>query len=160
MKLLAFDTSTEALSVAVGLWHADGRLQLWQHSGIGGAQASATLIPQALALLADAGHNLSDVAGLFSDLYPDYPPLDAGAEPLPDDVRRVIQRAEAREEGHEEPADGVIDTTATERREGEGGTSLDDLLDMHDGEEVFDDELEGDGEGQPEEGSEAPTEAG
>lgn len=80
--------------------------------------------------------------------------------PLPDDVRRVIQRAEAREEGHEEPADGVIDTTATERREGEGGTSLDDLLDMHDGEEVFDDELEGDGEGQPEEGSEAPTEAG
>ena len=59
MKLLAFDTSTEALSVAVGLWHVDGRLQLWQHSGIGGAQASATLIPQALALLADAGMTLT-----------------------------------------------------------------------------------------------------
>jgi tRNA threonylcarbamoyladenosine biosynthesis protein TsaB len=54
MRVLAFDTSTEALSIAVGHWH-DGILQVWQHDGPGGAQASATLIPQAMALLGQAG---------------------------------------------------------------------------------------------------------
>ena len=39
-KLLAFDTSTEALSIAVR--HGD---QLLEHSGMGGAQSSTTLIP-------------------------------------------------------------------------------------------------------------------
>ncbi len=65
MKLLAFDTSTEALSIAVGQWHGSGPLQLWQHSGVGGAQASTTLIPQALALLGEAGialHQLDAIA--------------------------------------------------------------------------------------------------
>ncbi|MDF1484597.1 tRNA (adenosine(37)-N6)-threonylcarbamoyltransferase complex dimerization subunit type 1 TsaB [Ramlibacter sp. H39-3-26] len=50
MKLLAFDTSTEALSVAV-----QHGAQAWRHSGAGGAQASATLIPTARALMAQAG---------------------------------------------------------------------------------------------------------
>lgn len=50
MNLLAFDTSTERLSIAV---QRDGRR--WTHEGAGGAQASAALIPAALALLADAG---------------------------------------------------------------------------------------------------------
>ncbi len=50
MRLLAFDTSTEVLSVAV----ADGD-QVWQHTGAGGAQASATLLPVILGLLEDAG---------------------------------------------------------------------------------------------------------
>ncbi len=49
-KLLAFDTSTETLSVAVQ--HGDA---VWSHSGPGGAQASATLIPAILALLGQAG---------------------------------------------------------------------------------------------------------
>ena len=50
MKLLAFDTSTEVMSIAV----ARGA-QLWQHSGAGGAQASSTLIPVIQALMAQAG---------------------------------------------------------------------------------------------------------
>ncbi|MFC5519740.1 tRNA (adenosine(37)-N6)-threonylcarbamoyltransferase complex dimerization subunit type 1 TsaB [Polaromonas jejuensis] len=52
-KFLAFDTSTDHLSVAV----TDG-LRVWQHSGPGGAQASTTLIPAVLALLAEAGLSL------------------------------------------------------------------------------------------------------
>ncbi len=57
MKVLAFDTSTEVLSIAVGCWQA-GQVQVWQHTGPGGAQASATLIPQAMALLGQAGMTL------------------------------------------------------------------------------------------------------
>ncbi len=51
VKLLAFDTSTEHLSVAVQA--ADGSLRV--HEGPGGAQASATLVPACLDLLAQAG---------------------------------------------------------------------------------------------------------
>lgn len=66
MKILAFDTSTEALSVAVGIWPADwpaggGEPQVWQHSGPGGAKASATLVPAVLALLQDAGLALAEL---------------------------------------------------------------------------------------------------
>lgn len=50
MNILAFDTSTEHLSIAVV--HG-GRC--WEHTGAGGAQASATLLPAIRALLADAG---------------------------------------------------------------------------------------------------------
>lgn len=50
MNLLALDTSTEQLSVAV----ARAGMQ-WQHTGAGGAQASATLIPAIHALMAKAG---------------------------------------------------------------------------------------------------------
>lgn len=49
MKLLAFDTSTEQLSIAVR--HGD---RTWMHTGAGGAQASAALIPSVLDLLAQA----------------------------------------------------------------------------------------------------------
>ena len=53
LKFLAFDTSTDRLSVAV----TDGA-RVWQHSGPGGAQASTTLIPAILALLAESGLGL------------------------------------------------------------------------------------------------------
>ena len=50
MNLLAFDTSTDILSIAVQ--HGDAVLQ---HTGPGGAQASATLIPAVRDLVAQAG---------------------------------------------------------------------------------------------------------
>ncbi len=54
MKLLAFDTSTELISLAVTR-SVDGQACLWQHSGAGGAQASSTLIPVIERLMAEAG---------------------------------------------------------------------------------------------------------
>jgi tRNA threonylcarbamoyladenosine biosynthesis protein TsaB len=55
-KLLAFDTSTETLSIAVR--HGDALLE---HTGEGGAQASMTLIPSIERLLAEAGLRLSEL---------------------------------------------------------------------------------------------------
>lgn len=55
-KLLAFDTSTEHLSVAV--LHGD---QLHAHNGVGGAQASTTLLPLIQQLLGDAGLALAEL---------------------------------------------------------------------------------------------------
>ena len=52
-SFLAFDTSTDQLSVAL----TDG-VQVWQRSGAGGATASLTLIPTILSLLAEAGLTL------------------------------------------------------------------------------------------------------
>jgi tRNA threonylcarbamoyladenosine biosynthesis protein TsaB len=56
MKLLALDTSTETLSIAV----QDGD-KLWEHTSAGGAQASSTLIPAIYALLAQAGLKLAEL---------------------------------------------------------------------------------------------------
>ena len=53
LKLLAFDTSTDTMSVAV----ADGA-RTWRNSGQGGAKASTELIPAIQALLAQAGLTL------------------------------------------------------------------------------------------------------
>jgi tRNA threonylcarbamoyladenosine biosynthesis protein TsaB len=54
MNLLAFDTSTDQMSVAVSRV-LDGQTQLWQHNGPGGAQTSANLIPAIEQLMAQAG---------------------------------------------------------------------------------------------------------
>ena len=56
VKFLAFDTSTDRMSVAL----TDGA-RVWQHSGPGGAQASTTLIPAILALLAESGLALGEL---------------------------------------------------------------------------------------------------
>ncbi len=53
MNLLAFDSSTETLSVALTRPLA-GSARLWAWRGIGGAQASTTLLPQILAMLGEA----------------------------------------------------------------------------------------------------------
>lgn len=59
LKLLAFDTSTESLSIAV--MNGD---RVWQHTGPGAAQSSATLIPAILGLLAQAGLTLAGLDAL------------------------------------------------------------------------------------------------
>ncbi|MFN4359605.1 MAG: tRNA (adenosine(37)-N6)-threonylcarbamoyltransferase complex dimerization subunit type 1 TsaB [Hylemonella sp.] len=53
MKLLAFDTSTELISIAVTR-AVDGVPRVWQHTGAGGAQASSALIPAIETLMAEA----------------------------------------------------------------------------------------------------------
>src|SRR6218665_3731203 len=50
MNLLAFDTSTDTLSIAV-----QHGADVWQHTGPGGARASVSLIAQVLRLMAQAG---------------------------------------------------------------------------------------------------------
>ena len=54
MRLLAFDTSTDTMSVALQS-DAGGAAGLLQHTGAGGAQASSSLIPVILDLMARAG---------------------------------------------------------------------------------------------------------
>ncbi len=56
MKLLAFDTSTETMHIAVQ--NGDAR---WTHSGAGGAQASASLIASILRLVQEAGLELQEL---------------------------------------------------------------------------------------------------
>ena len=58
MKLLAFDTSTDVMSIAVACT-AGGQAQQWLHTGTGGAQASTTLIPAVMDLLQQAGLTLA-----------------------------------------------------------------------------------------------------
>ena len=58
-KFLAFDTSTDTMSVAV----TDGA-RLWQHTGPGGAKASTTLIPVVMALMAETGLALGDLEAI------------------------------------------------------------------------------------------------
>ena len=56
MKLLAFDTSTEALSIAL----TDGD-RSWRHTGVGGAQASRSLLPSIEALMQQAALRYADL---------------------------------------------------------------------------------------------------
>jgi tRNA threonylcarbamoyladenosine biosynthesis protein TsaB len=59
LKFLAFDTSTDMMSVALS--HGD---QTWHHHGIGGPNASAQLIPTVHMLLAQAQLQLADLTAL------------------------------------------------------------------------------------------------
>ena len=66
LRLLALDTSTEQLSLALGLWQANTATptQLWQHTGAGAAQSSATLIPAIQHLLAQANMALTQLGAI------------------------------------------------------------------------------------------------
>lgn len=59
ISLLAFDTATDHMSIAL---QAHGKV--WVHEGAGGAQASATLIPAILSLLAQADLALRDLTAI------------------------------------------------------------------------------------------------
>lgn len=62
MKLLAFDTSTDTMSIAVGQrTHDSTPWQVWQHTSVGGAQASTTLIPAVLHLLKQADIRMAEL---------------------------------------------------------------------------------------------------
>ncbi len=58
-RLLAIETSTDTLSVALGSGAPDAAL--WRHSGPGAAQASATLLPLVRDLLDQAGWSLASL---------------------------------------------------------------------------------------------------
>ncbi len=60
MKLLAFDTSTELISLAVTRL-VDGVPHVWLHTGAGGAQASSALIPAIETLMAEAELTFADL---------------------------------------------------------------------------------------------------
>jgi len=60
MNLLAFDTSTDALSIAVSR-SVDGEIRVWQSDGPGGAQASSSLSGGVLALIGHANLRLADL---------------------------------------------------------------------------------------------------
>lgn len=60
MNLLAFDTGTESMSVAVSR-ALDGQTRQWTHSASGGAKASTDLIPVILDLLQQADLRLQEL---------------------------------------------------------------------------------------------------
>ena len=54
-SVLAFDTSTDVMSIAVGKALGSASEQVWAHTGPGAAQSSSSLLPAIQALMAQAG---------------------------------------------------------------------------------------------------------
>ncbi len=63
MNLLAFDTSTDSLSIAVQRGQGAAAL-VWQHSAAGGANASLVLIPALQALMAQADLQFCELSAI------------------------------------------------------------------------------------------------
>jgi tRNA threonylcarbamoyladenosine biosynthesis protein TsaB len=55
LNILAFDTSTDIMSIAVGSNLGGTSQQVWTHTGPGAAQSSSTLLPTIQLLMAQAG---------------------------------------------------------------------------------------------------------
>ena len=70
MKLLALDTSTECMSVAVGRSNDAGPLQVWSDQAAGGALASARLIPMIRALMGQAGLSFAELDAIVFGMGP------------------------------------------------------------------------------------------
>ena len=64
MNLLAFDTSTEVMSIGVSRT-VNGVSQQWLHTGAGGAQASTGLIAGVMDLLQQAGLAPHDLQAIY-----------------------------------------------------------------------------------------------
>lgn len=62
LRLLAIETSTDALSVALG--SGEPGAPLWQRSGPGGAQASGSLLPMVRSVLNESGWSLDTLAAV------------------------------------------------------------------------------------------------
>jgi tRNA threonylcarbamoyladenosine biosynthesis protein TsaB len=62
LRLLAIETSTDALSVALG--SGEPGAPVWQRSGPGGAQASGTLLPMVRSVLNEAGWSLDTLTAV------------------------------------------------------------------------------------------------
>ncbi len=60
MPILAFDTSTDRMSIALGRM-VDGAQQVWSFEAQGGAQSSHTLVPAIMDLMAQAGLTLAEL---------------------------------------------------------------------------------------------------
>ena len=60
MPILAFDTSTDRMSVALGRM-VDGAQRIWSFEGPGGAQSSHTLVPAIMDLMAQGGLTLAEL---------------------------------------------------------------------------------------------------
>lgn len=63
MNLLAFDTSTDVMSVAVQRT-VNGAAQVWQQTAMGGAQTSTNLIPVIQQLMAQAGLRFEELSAI------------------------------------------------------------------------------------------------
>ena len=55
MNILAFDTSTDTLFIALGTGLGDADEQVWTYTGPGAAQSSTSLLPEIQSLMAQAG---------------------------------------------------------------------------------------------------------
>lgn len=71
LNLLALDSSTEQLSIAVGTYTtATHTWQQWQYTGAGGAQSSSGLLPEALRLLKQADLTIQQLHAIVVGIGP------------------------------------------------------------------------------------------
>lgn len=71
LHLLAIDSSTEQLSLAIGTYTAASQTwQQWQYTGAGAEQASGSLLPEAMCLLKQAGLTIQQLHAIVVGIGP------------------------------------------------------------------------------------------